>query len=430
MATTQYANTEVFLQQLQDKEVAQQYQDEAVFINEIAAGMPGNWVNQKGFEITSEFEPDPSHGYITAGGSEPTGGSNEYAKMYVGYARYRKSIEITNDDYDDMNAGKDAALVSFSDKVARVTASGIREMEEAAMGDGIGRKAVVGAGSTTTNIVLTTVPTLTPTTSKGAQFLYKNHRYALYDAANVLREANIVAAAVGKQATTPFLTPVTTLSVTPAATDFLVLYDPGSGSSINRVHRGVRYLVNNTNTLFQGLLPTQYPQLRSPMEDLAGAPLQPSHVMRLKNKIKYRRGVKAGQVALLILGSVAQLEAYARTGINFLQLQVGQKWDGTITQVGMGDSKLMETTTLDEDCLFFLNKPDLKKIDKRKWGFLQDGTGHKLKQKQGTNGTGADAVYANMAADLNFYVKMRAAHGGLVRAAITDLATEANSWAA
>jgi hypothetical protein len=430
MATTQYSNTEVFLQQLQDKEVAQQYQDECVFINEIAAGIPGQWVNQKGFEITSEFAPDPSHGYITAGGSEPGGGSNEYAKMYVGYARYRKSLEITNDDYDDMNAGKEAALVSFADKVARINSSGMRECEEAAMGNGLGIKAVVGAGSSTTNIVFTTTPTLTPFTSKGAQFLYKNHRYALYDSSNVLREANIVAAAVGKQGTTPFLTPVTTLSVTPASTDFLVYFDPGSGSSINRVHRGIRYLVNNTNTLFQGLLPTQFPELRSPMEDLAGAPLQPSHVMRLKNKIKYRRGVKAGQVAMLILGSVAQLEAYARTGINFLQLNVGQKWDGTINQVGMGDSKLMETTTLDEDCLYFLNKPDLKKIEKRKWGFIQDGTGQKLKQKQGTNGTGADAVYGNLGTDLNFYVKQRSAHGAIVRAAITDLATEATAWAA
>lgn len=430
MAETQYSNTEVFLLQLQDQEIAQQYQDECVFVNEIAADIPGKWVNQKGFEITAEFAPDPSHAYITAGGSEPAGGSNEYAKMYVGYARYRKSLEITNDDYDDMNAGNEATLVSYADKVARINASGMREIEEACMGNGLGIKAVVGAGSTTTNIVLTTTPTLTPFTSKGAQFLYKNHRYALYDSSNVLREANIVASSVTKANTTPALVPQNTLSVTPASTDFLVLYDAGSGSSINRVHRGVRYLVNNTTTLFQGLLPSQFPELKSPMEDLNGAPLQPSTVMRLKNKVKYRRGVKAGQMTMLILGSVAQLEAYARTGINFLQLNVGQKWDGTINQVGMGDSKMMETTTLDEDCLYFLSKPDLKKIEKRKWGFLKDGTGHILKQKQGTNGTGADAVYGNLGTDLNFYVKQRSAHGAIVRAAITDLATEANSWAA
>lgn len=428
MSTTQYANTEVFLQQLQDKEVAQQYQDEAVFVNEIASSIPGQWVNQKGYEITSEFTPDPSHAYITAGGSNPAGGSNDYAKMYVGYARYRKALEITNDDYDDMNKGKESALVSFADKVKRINASGMRELEEACMGNGTGIKAVVGSGSTTTSIVLTTTPTTTPFSSKGAEFLYKNHRYALYNSSNALLEANITASAVTK-GTSPTLTPAATLSVTPASTDFLVLYDPGSGSSLNRVHRGIRYLINNTTTLFQGLLPSQYQELKSPMEDLAGAPLQPSTVMRLKNKVKYRRGVKAGQVALLILGSLTQLEAYARTGINFLRLQVGDKWDGTITQIGMGDSKLMETTTLDDDCLYFINKPDLKKIEKRPWGFIQDGTNQgKLKQKQGFNGTGADAVYGNLGTDINFYVKARNSHGAIIRGATTDLATSANSW--
>src|SRR5262245_11369948 len=429
MPTTQYANAEAFLQQLQDNEVAQQYQDEAVFVNEIASGIPGDWVNQKGFEITAEFSPDSSHGYITAGGSEPTGGSNEYAKMYVGYAGYRKTIEIDNDTFDDMSNGKESAKVSIADKVARVNSSGMRELEEACMGDGVGRKAVVGSGSTTSNIVLTTTPTLTPFTSKGAQFLYKNHRYALYDSSNNLREANIVASSVTKAGTTPALVPVTTLSVTPASTDFLVYYDPGSGSSINRVHRGIRYLINNTTTLFQGLLPSQFTELKSPMEDLNGAPLQPSTVMRLKNKIKYRKGVKKGAVGVMILGSVAQLEAYGRTGINFLQLQVGQKWDGTVTNVGMGDSQLMETTTLDEDCLAFINKPDLKKIEKRKWGFIQDGSGWKWKQKQGTNGVGADAVFANLGTDINFYVRQRSAHGMIVRASLTDLSTEATAWA-
>lgn len=426
MSTTQYANTEAFLVQLYDKEVKPQYQDEAVFINEIAKSIPGEWVNSKGYEITTEFTPDPSHAYISEGGSYPQGGSNEYAKMYVGYARYAKTLEITNDAYDDMSAGKESALVSFADKVARMNASAIREMEEACMADGVGRKAIVGSGSTTSSIVLTTTPTTTPLSSKGAEFLYRNHTYALYDSSNALREANIKLTAVTK-GTSPTATPATTLGVTPASTDFLVLYDPGSGTSINKVHRGIRYLVNNTTTLFQGLLPSQFQELKSPIEDLAGAPLQPSTVMRLKNKIRYRGGVKAG-AGLLCLTSLTQDEAYKRTGINFLQLGVGQKWDGTINESGMGDCKLMQTTTLDDDCLYFLNKGDLKKIEKRPWGFIVDGDGRRLRQKQGNNGTGAAAVYANMECDLNFYIRQRRSHGAIIRGSSTDLATSASSW--
>jgi hypothetical protein len=201
---TAYQNVEVFTQQLQDKEVAQ----------------------------------------------------HEYAKMYVGYARYRKSIEIDLDTFDDMTKGKESALVSFADKVARVNASGMREAEEAAMGDGLGIKAVVGSGSTTTSIVLTTTQTLTPFTSKGAAFLYKNHEYDLCDSSNNLRESGIRASAVTK-GTSPTLTPAQTLSVTPASTDFLVLK-----GSFNKVHRGIDYLINNTTTLFQGLLSRTWPARR------------------------------------------------------------------------------------------------------------------------------------------------------------------------
>ena len=124
--TTAYPNTEVFLRQLYDKEIAPQYQDEAVFMNTVANKIPGQWVNQKGYEITAEFAPDPSHAYVSAGGANPSGGANDYAKMYVGYTRYRKTIEITTDDMDDMEKGIESSLVSFAQKVARVNASGFR----------------------------------------------------------------------------------------------------------------------------------------------------------------------------------------------------------------------------------------------------------------------------------------------------------------
>lgn len=421
MSQTNFNNVEAFLRQMQDNEIAQQYQDEAIFVNSIANKIPGQFVNQKGYEITAEFTPDNSHAYISAGGANPSGGSNDYAKMYVGYVRYRKTIEIDSDTYMDMQQGKDSTLVDFAKKVARVNASGIREIEEAAMGDGRGIKAVVGSGSSTSSIVLTTTPTTTPFTSKGSAFLYKNFVYDLYDSSNALREANITASAV-TYGTSPTLTPSSTLTVTPASTDYLVL-----AGSFNKVHRGLDYLVNNGSSLFQGLLPSAYQALKSPVEDLAGAPLQPSTIMRLKNKVKYRLGIQAAK-SLMVLGPPAQLEAYARTGINFLQLSVGQKWDGTVNSVAMGDSTLMESTVVDEDRLYFLDKSDLYKIERRPWGFIKDDDLGTFRQKQGSNGTGANAIYANLGTDLNFYVKNRRGHGVIKRAAVTDVATEANAW--
>jgi hypothetical protein len=150
--------------------------------------------------------------------------------------------------------------------------------------------------------------------------------------------------------------------------------------------------------------------------------------MRLRNKVKYKVGIKKAK-SLLILGPLAQLEAYARTGINFLQLAVGQKWDGTVNEIAMGDGTIMESTVVDEGTLYFINKEDLFKVQKRAWGFIKDGKPGTFQQKQGSNGTGADAIYANLGQDINLYIKQRRSHGVIKRAATADVATEANAWA-
>lgn len=420
MPQTQYANTEVFLKQMQDQDIAQQFQDEAIFLNEFVDKKPGQFVNQKGYEITAEFTPDPSHSYISAGGSNPQGGSQVYAKMYVGYTRYRKTIQITNDDYMDMNRGKESSLVSFADKVKRANQSAIRELEEACWGDGTGIKAVVGSGSSTSSIVLTTTATSTPFTSKGAEFLYQGVYYDWYTSSGTLTEANILALAVTK-GTSPTLTPANTLSGSPSSTDILVL-----AGSYNKVHRGMRYLLANGSGLKQGLLQSSYPELKTPQEDLAGAPLQPATLLRLRNKIRYRGGVKAGK-GLMIIGPIAQIEAYARTGFNFLHLGVGQAWDGVVNKVQMGGLTPMELTTCDEDTLWFVNGDDLGKIERRPLGFVQNATGQTFYQQSGVNGTGSDGVYANIGCDMNLYVKKPNSHGVIIRAATSGVATAASS---
>lgn len=417
---TQFQNIEAVTKQIQDNEVVQQYNDEALFLNEFVDRKPGKWVNGKGYEITSEFTPDPSHGYISAGGANPAGGSNEYAKMYVGYSRYRKTIDLDNDTLDDLLNGNSDTLLDFAGKIQRVTASGIRELEEACWGDGTGIKAVVGSGSTTTSIVLTTTPTSTPFTSKGAEFLYKNVSYDWYNASGTLQEANITASAVTK-GTSPTLTPASTLSGSPSATDILVI-----AGSYNKVHRGMRYLYGNGSGLKQGLLMSAYDELKTPQLDLAGAPLQPSDILRLRNRIRYRSGVKAGK-GMMLVGSITQIEAYARTGFNFLQLGVGQTWDGVVNKVQMGGLTPMELTTCDEDTLWFINGDDIGKIEKMPWGFIPTKSGQIWHQKSGSNGVGSDGQYATMGTNLNLYTKKPNTGGVIIRASTTGLSTSANA---
>ena len=417
---TQLQNLEAVTRQMQENEIVQQYNDEALFLNNFVDRKPGKWVNGKGYQISSNFVPDPSHAYISEGGANPAGGSNEFANMYVGYTRYRKTIDLSNDALDDLLNGNQDVQLSFAEKVQNVTSSAIRELEEACWGDGTGIKAVVGSGSTTTSIVLTTTPTTTPFTSKGSEFLYKNVVYDWYNSSGTLQESNITASAVTK-GTSPTLTPASTLSGSPSSTDILVI-----AGSYNKVHRGMRYLYANGSGLKQGLLQSTYDELKTPQLDLAGSPLQPSDVLRLRNRIRYRSGVKSGK-GMMIVGSITQLEAYQRTGFNFLQLNVGQPWDGVVNKATMGGVTPMELTTCDEDTLWFINGDDIGKIEKMPWGFISTKSGQTWFQKSGSNGTGSDGQYAVMGTNINLYTKKPNSGGVIVRASVTGLSTSSNS---
>lgn len=416
---------DALLTQLQSNEITPQFQRKAIFFGRIKKDTTAEWVNGKGYKLNSNMTPEASNAYVSEGGSNPPGGTPEYVNMYVNIVRYRKSGDITSDLYQDLtkagSAGEPARL-TFSKHVGEMNANAIRHMEEDFMGDGSGKKATVGAGSTTTSIVLSTTPAATWGSSKGAQFLIKNGVYDLLDAAGALRAANITLAAVVK-GTSPTATPAATLPVTPAATDILV-----PAGSFNKAPRGVAYFVNNDTGLFQMLSRATFPELRSPVEDAAGAALSISLVTKIKRKIKYRSTEENGGMGLTILSSYAQSEAYERLGYNLVRIGAREEvFDPTPRKIGHGDSEWLDTPVVDEDRMYFLNMKDFGRIEKRALGFMEED-GMKIRIKSGSNGTGANAWYFILAWDGNLYINSPKEHGLIKRLSLNDLATEPNSW--
>lgn len=422
MAQQQFSNAEVFIRQMVETEVPQQYQDEALFIKQFVEKKPGQWVNQKGLQITSDFAPDSSVTNISAGGAFPAGGINSYANMYVNYVRQVGAIEFDWDTWNDMSKGKDSAVVSVSDKIKRVNSAQFREMEEQAWGDGTGTKAVVASGSGT-SYTLTTTETTGVMSSKGAQFLYPNRAYDRYSSTGTLLQSNNTVTAVAKKGTSPTATVANTISGSVSSGDVLV-----HTGGYNKAARGIPYLLGNGSTLKQGLLMSSYPELSSPLEDLNGAVLQPSTILRLINKIKYRRGVQAGG-GRMIVGSVAMVEAYNRSGFNFIRLNMGDTYDGVVQNSKAAGEKLMEVTTCDEGTLAVIDPSVIYRIEKMPYGFFNPD-GLTWRQKQGTNGTGAMAIFANVGIEWNLYTTVPSAGGRIIRGSVSGLSTEATAWAA
>src|SRR5262245_1925766 len=152
---------DALLTQLQSNEITPQFQRKAIFFSRVKKDTTAEWVNGKGYKLNSNMTPEASNAYVSEGGSNPPGGQPEYVNMYVNIVRYRKTGDITSDLYQDLTkagAAGEPARLTFSKHVGEMNANAIRCLEEDFMGDVSGKKATVGAGSTTTSIVLSVTP--------------------------------------------------------------------------------------------------------------------------------------------------------------------------------------------------------------------------------------------------------------------------------
>lgn len=421
MAQFGLAQLEAVLAQIESDQVVPQFQQKALFFNRIMANTSAEWVNGKGYKIDMYMTQEASNAYVSEGGSNPPGGQPEYVDAYVNIVRYRKSGDITSDVYQDLQRGDKSVRLKFSEYIGQLNTSAIREMEEALMGDGRGIKAVVGTGSTVNRFNFSVTAATTWGATKGSAFLIPGGVYDWYNAAGTLNTANIVLTSVTKGAT-PTATPNITLGTVPASGDFLVW-----NGSYNKVHRGLAHFVTDDTGAFQMLSRATYQQLRSPIEDLGFAMITVSTITKIKRKVMFRSSADSPNQLTIVCG-YSQAEAYERLGYPLKRYDgAATKFDGSFGEIGHGNSEWLPTPVMDEDRLYFCYMKDFGRIEKRPFGFLTED-GLKIRQKQGLNGTGANAWYFNLGWDGNFYIQSPKEHGLVKRAGTNDLATEASAW--
>ncbi len=208
-----------------------------------------------------------------------------------------------------------------------------------------------------------------------------------------------------------------------ALTGDLIVY----AGSYNKVPRGLAYIVNNGTGMFQGLSRSTNQMIRSVVEDAASAGITVQIVSKLKKKLKYRSGIEAGG-GLTVVTSLQQIDGYERLGYNLRRFGAQDSvFDQSFEQVKHGDSRFIPALACDEDRMYFLDMPDISRYERKAFGFY-DKDGLKLRQKAGSNATGADAWYGNIGAKYTIGCKTPKNHGLIKRLSGTDLASMVGSW--
>ena len=421
MSQMTISQLEAFLTQLEDKEIKPQFQEEATFYNMVSVNTSAQFVNGKGYKLHPYLRPDGSNAYFSEGGSFPAGGTQNFSNFYVFPLRYAKSFEVSGDYLEDLQSGQ-GSLLSFAEYIQMLNTSAIHELEEQMFGDGTGTKSTSTTTSTSTWTGATAAATLYGST-KGTTQLLDSSTGAIYDHYNssgTLVDAGVTFSSVSFTASTA--TPTVAFSSNTAG-DVLVW-----AGSYAKVPRGLAYIVNNDTGVFQSLSRSTNQMIRSVVEDATNAGITVQIVSKLKKKLKYRSGVEAGG-GLTVVTSLQQMDGYERLGYNLRRFGANDStFDQSFEKIKHGDSQFIPALSCDEDRMYFLDMPDIQRYERKAFGFY-DKDGLKLRQKAGSNATGADAWYGNIGAKYTVGCKTPKNHGLIKRLSGTDLASMVGSWA-
>jgi hypothetical protein len=422
MAAVTIQQLDPALLQLVKDDVAKVFEQEAVGWTTFKKNTKSSFVNGKGFRIPIYPTPPGGHTWFSENASSFNNPNPyEFKDMYVWPTAYALPFEFTG---RVIRNEKDSSsmLRWFGEQLAMYVETGIKEIEEQLPYDGRGIKAIVeGDPSATTTLTGQVAFDATAGGTKGTKYLTKGAQYDIIDPA-----AGTVRAGSPITVTVPGPASVTTLAAMDAAVadGDLVVHVGG----YNKAFRGLAYLINNGSGVLQLLSRADFPELRSPVTDLANTTMGPASFSKTKANLMYRAGKDQGAKNLIAFLSFGQYEYLRRQGYNLRRFMDSDTVTGVAGSYTDGDTTFLPNTNVDEDRCYLLDLTDIERYVEMDFG-LYDLDGQTIRMKLGTNGVGSDNYTGAIGICMNLGITAPMKHALIKRAAISDTATQVGSYA-
>lgn len=304
------------------------------------------------------------------------------------------TYQIDAPTYDDYRANKKEVVNSMSNDLELLQKEFYKWCDIMMAGDGSGCVGILGTGSTTTVLVLSTTPGGVHAAGFGVDLLKQNVPYDLYSG-STLSASGIYIDSIDYTNNTVTLTAA--LGGAPAAG--LKLY-PASSKGL--FPKGIRYGVQAQKDFWQGSNCANKPFSNSMVQDASGELIGNLYIERLLQKQGLRVGSGSNQAqSFWISPSLKSL--YKATGWNLVRGSHGdQKVNTGAKDVGYEDSVFKPWRNLDPDVLCSVPFKCIKKIIQKKIGFYDYG-GRMFTQSQGSNRRGEGLMFAQYGGRWNNY---------------------------
>lgn len=346
---------------------------------------------QQGYQIpffTSDYAQNSALSPGASGNSfaQPIAPVSE--SMWVGLAFQGKAMYTDGIFLDTMDQKE--SLISEADLRELAIENFMKYQNYYAIGDNYGYGIVAVVSSVTGGVFTgTTAAQLTAGFTKGAHRLVKNVTYDIVDEVSFAVVGTITPTANGTNSATV----ACTSTGSPNNANAYVVEQ----GFFNKVPRGLAYLINNNNRIFQGLDTTGLVEFNSSVVDLNGAALTSATINTLKTKVQIRMNTPNKEGFTRICHTTpGQYNTLAIQGFGARQYQAA---DGQAnTSYGYpekyvdGDTMWICDADIDEDRVYLRRASDYFNFELKPFG-AENRDGLTRRQAPGDNNVGAAAYF-------------------------------------
>lgn len=425
MAVNSASALDALFIQYHEKVVAQQFPQATPFLSQLKEGGSEFQANQKGWKANAYLRQDASNAWGVPGMDFPAGTTFVDKNFYIYRAKYAKSHEIDGSTYNDLKLGNEQTLLNEMGIQNRLMMSAAHEQEQAALGDGTGKKCVLTTSSTTTTLYASTTPDGTHAAGFGVDFVIEGGKYDIITSGSFADASHqgitLAAGSISRSANT---ITVSALGAAPnGGTSTMHYY-----GSYNQYPKGLRYLIDGGRTgSFQNLDASVEPYLNSSKTDAGGQDISVSFIQNLMLKHVYANGGEAG-MQLKIFGSPTQIAGYQSGFWNQVRFTGGdQFYEFNTDKAKYNGTPFQSLVSIDPDVLMFVDMSDIRKLVGKKLS-VHSEDGLTWRQKTGANDVGSDNWYINYGYEGNYAILSPRKHAILVNLGVTGLTTGASRF--
>lgn len=405
------------LQQITAEALRDQFEQVPATYNMFDEATNAKFVNGKGFRIPSYLRPPTGVSGIGEGGSFAQPGAETNDDMFVYPMSMTMPFEITGRALRNVN-DESSLIDGFKGLLEKRTMALKKEANFQVFNDGSSLRATYKSGTTTPLLynAIDHTPLSGFGSTKGAMQMHIGERYDWYDSTLATYRATI-------QPTARTNKTITIAAAVSGATDgdILILQN-----SLYKTPRGLAYIVNNDTGTFQLQSRSTYPELKSPVTDLAGAAIAVADFTKTKNLLIARAGVGKAKTVMAIM-SLAQDDALRRLGQNYKRFDGdAKKFDGSFDAFGHGDTVFNIDPDCDEDRIYLVCQSELKRYVEKPFG-LYNEDGNEIRMRSGVGGYGSDSWTGAIGSHWNYGTDEPRCHALIKRCSVVGLATQVAS---